>query len=121
MNRTRIDPVMLRAQGLGVATLAMDLPLAGWLAGVVGLLTALQDELVDQYGERAVFGPLDENGKPTGVGWCRYCGVPIALDERGEAPVWVDATGGDVCPVEILDGNGEYTEDHGHALRKGAR
>lgn len=121
MNSTRIDPVMLRAQKFGLEVMAGELGQYGWLHGVVNLLDALQDELANLYGEPAVFGPHDENGDLTGVGWCRYCDVPIALDDRGETPVWVDATGGDVCPVEFIGDNGEYVDDHGHMLREEVR
>jgi len=97
MTNTQIDPVMLRAQKLGLVAMAADTSQPGWLLGVVNLIDALQDQLADQLGKRAVFGPRDEQGK---------------------APVWVDATGGDVCPADIVDiddGHGHVPQDVGQA------
>ncbi len=108
-----LDPVLLRAQKHGLVELATDSanPDSPWLWGVVNLLDALQDSLVPVLGEQAVFGP--DGGDA--VGRCRHCGWPVALDGGGGEPVWVDATGGDVCTSETAPEAGDDGE-HGHRV-----
>ena len=91
-----VDFAMLRAQkhALGILSAQGDY---GWAAGVVNLLDEIGDKAALVLGDRAVFGPLDNDGDYGGVGECRSCGMSIALDETGPEAVWVDATGGDVC------------------------
>ncbi|MGC8472587.1 MAG: hypothetical protein ACP5PM_09895 [Acidimicrobiales bacterium] len=90
-----MDLALLRAQKLGLLALADEHP---WLDGVVQLIDAWQDRIATEAGERPVFGPVSTEGDPVGEGFCRSCAAPIALDESGAAPVWIDVTGGDVCP-----------------------
>ena len=91
-----VDFAMLRAQkhALGILSAQRDF---GWAAGVVNLLDEIGDKAALVLGDRAVFGPLDDECGYGGLGKCRSCGMSIALDETGPEAVWVDATGGDVC------------------------
>lgn len=34
---------------------------------------------------------------------CRFCGAPLHIETVTKEIVWVDDTGGDVCPINSLD------------------
>jgi hypothetical protein len=69
----RIDPVLLRRQKqalfdlLNLLRQPSDGPHAEAIRGLLGLLDAIQDALADEYGEDAVFGAPEPNGKDAGA------------------------------------------------------